>query len=155
MIASLLTSVPLEGSSFSSLNAKITMPTIQRLTPVLVYEDLAAAHDFLVEAFGFEPGGVERDASGTAVHAEVTAGGTAIWLHRVSPEHRLASAGALAAATSGLYVHVDDVDAHFRRAQAKGAKITSPPANRSYGVREYASEDAEGHRWWFGAALRR
>jgi uncharacterized glyoxalase superfamily protein PhnB len=140
-----------EGWSSYILNSKGNMPTIERVTPILVYEDLAAAHDFLVDAFGFEPGAVERDGSGTAVHAEVSAGGTTIWLHRVSPEHNLASAGESSTGSSGLYVHVDDVDAHFMRAQAKGAKVTSPPQDRSYGVREYASQDAEGHRWWFGA----
>jgi hypothetical protein len=37
------------------------METITRVIPLLVYEDIEAAHDFLVKAFGFQPGGVERD----------------------------------------------------------------------------------------------
>jgi hypothetical protein len=28
------------------------MPTFERITPVLTYRDIAAAHDFLVQAFG-------------------------------------------------------------------------------------------------------
>ena len=36
--------------------------------PVLVYEDLEAAHDYLVEVFGFASGGLHRDADGTVVH---------------------------------------------------------------------------------------
>jgi len=36
------------------------MPTPQRIVPILVYEDIAAGHDFLVKAFGFVSGGIER-----------------------------------------------------------------------------------------------
>ncbi len=46
----------------------------ERVIPILVYEDIPAAHDFLVEAFGFTSGGIERNAEGRAVHAEVRAG---------------------------------------------------------------------------------
>jgi uncharacterized glyoxalase superfamily protein PhnB len=130
------------------------MSTIERLVPLLVYEDIAAAHDFLVQAFGFEPGGVERDRNGMPVHAEVLAGETKIWLHRVDPKNNLVSASSSPTATFGLYVQVDDVDAHFIRAQAKGAKVESAPQERPYGVREYASRDIEGHRWWFGSPSR-
>jgi MerR family transcriptional regulator, thiopeptide resistance regulator len=130
------------------------MPSIERLVPLLVYEDIAAAHDFLVQAFGFEPGGIERDQNGMAVHAEVLAETTRVWLHRVDPKNDLVSARSSSTATSGLYVQVDDVDAHFMRAQAKGAKVEGPPQDRSYGVREYASRDIEGHRWWFGSPSR-
>jgi uncharacterized glyoxalase superfamily protein PhnB len=44
------------------------METITGVIPLLVYEDIEAAHDFLVEAFGFQPGGVERDPDGNVVH---------------------------------------------------------------------------------------
>ena len=59
--------------------------------PVLVYEDIEAAHDFLVEVFGFTSGGLHRVDDGTVVHAEVRNGDAAIWLHRVTAEHELAS----------------------------------------------------------------
>ena len=50
------------------------MPTFERLIPVLTYQDIASAHDFLVRAFGFTSGGVSRDASGQPIHGEVRAG---------------------------------------------------------------------------------
>jgi uncharacterized glyoxalase superfamily protein PhnB len=121
------------------------MAKCERATPLLVYEDIPAAHDFLVKAFGFESGGVMRDAQGQAVHGEVRAGDTAIWLHRVAPEHGLAST----LAASGLVVYVDDVDAHFTNARAAGARIDSEPVDQPYGLREYGARDLEGHRWWF------
>lgn len=57
--------------------------TIERIIPLLTYEDIAAAHDFLVGAFGFSSGGVHRTSEGKAVHGEVRAGSAAIWLHHV------------------------------------------------------------------------
>ena len=128
------------------------MSEIEGITPVLVYQDIAAAHDFLVAAFGFEAGGVDRDGDGNAVHAEVRAGGQAVWLHRVTGEHRMAQARS-APSSNGLVVHVADVDAHFRRAREHGAEIESEPRDMPYGQREYGARDPEGHRWWFATRL--
>ena len=113
---------------------------------MLVYKDIAGAHDFLVKAFGFEPDAVDRNAQGQAVHGEVRAGDTTIWLHRVTAEHGLV---APATSSGGLVVHVDDVDAHYQRASAAGAKIETAPQDQPYGQREYEARDPEGHRWWF------
>src|SRR4051794_34384519 len=96
------------------------MSEIEGIVPVLVYHDIPAAHDFLVRAFGFEAGGVDRDGDGNPVHAEVRAGHQAIWLHRVTGEHRMGSP-ATAPSSNGLVVHVADVDTHFRRATQNGA----------------------------------
>src|ERR1700681_2281124 len=60
------------------------MSKFERIIPLLVYEDIPAAHDFLVAAFGFAAGGVERNAEGLAVHGEVRVGDTEIWLHRAT-----------------------------------------------------------------------
>jgi hypothetical protein len=40
------------------------MPSFERIIPVLTYQDIPAAPDFLVNAFGFNGGGVHRDAEG-------------------------------------------------------------------------------------------
>lgn len=129
------------------------MPAFDRVIPVLTYRDIAAAHDFLVEAFGFAAGGVHRTPEGTPVHGEVRAGETAIWLHRVTAEHQLDSPLAVDVANSGLVVHVDNVDAHYQRARAAGAQIDSEPVDQPYGQREYGVRDLEGHRWWFAAPV--
>ncbi len=121
---------------------------------MLVCEDIASTHDFLVEAFGFEPGGVQCDGEGRPVHGEVRTGDGAIWLHVVSPEHELASPTALSAASAGLVVYVDDVDAHHRHASDAGAVIDTPPTDQEYGQREYGARDPEGHRWWFATPTR-
>jgi uncharacterized glyoxalase superfamily protein PhnB len=128
------------------------MPTVERLTPILVYEDISRAHDFLVEAFGFASRGVEHDGEGNSVHAEVYVGDFAIWLHRVAPEHHMLAARSFRGATGGLYVHVADVDAHYERARALGVEIESELRDQPYGTRDYGVKDLEGHRWWFGSA---
>ena len=130
------------------------MTSIERLIPVLVYRDISAAHDFLVQAFGFEPGGVERDAAGKAVHGEVRVGDSTVWLHRATGEHQLDSSETVDMAGAGLVVHVSDIDAHFARAQAAGARIHYEPTHQPYGQREYEARDSEGHRWWFATLLR-
>lgn len=125
------------------------MTEFQRTIPLLVYEDIERAHDFLVDAFGFGAGGVERDGDGQVVHGEVIVGDGRIWLHRVTPEHEMASPRTMDAAIGGLVIHVDDVDAHFERARAAGATIDKEPTDQPYGQREYGARDPEGHRWWF------
>ena len=121
--------------------------------PVLVYEDIEAAHDFLVGTFGFTSGGLHRLDDGTAVHAEVRNGDAAIWLHGVSPEHDLASPRGAGASHGGLSVIVPEVDAHYARTRAAGARIDSAPTDQDYGLREYGARDPENHRWWFSSPL--
>ena len=129
------------------------MSVIERTIPLLVYDDIEAAHEFLVDVFGFAPGGVQRDGQGLVVHGEVTAGDLVIWLHRVSPEHEMASPSTMNAQSGGLVVHVEDVDAHYKHARDAGARIDSEPTDQEYGQREYGVRDPEGHRWWFATAL--
>ena len=131
------------------------MASEKKVIPMLVYQELEAAHDFLVKAFGFESAGLERDGDGRAFHAELRHGTASIWLHRVTAEWELQSAREQPMASSGLVVHVPDVDAHFSRASAAGARIDDPPRDQPYGQREYGARDPEGHRWWFATPLAR
>jgi MerR family transcriptional regulator, thiopeptide resistance regulator len=121
--------------------------------PVLVYEDIAAAHDYLVRVFGFTSGGLHRAPDGTVVHGEVRNGEAAIWLHRVTPEHEMASPREAAASHGGLEVMVPDVDAHYAHSVAAGAHIDREPSDQDYGLREYGARDPENHRWWFSPPI--
>ena len=129
------------------------MTTAERVIPVLVYRDIQAAHDFLVEAFGFGSGGVDYGPSGEAVHGEVRVGQTDIWLHRATEEYDMDSPLKVDTAGAGIVVHVPDVDAHFERARAGGAQIAYEPIDQPYGQREYEAQDPEGHRWWFATPM--
>ncbi len=121
--------------------------------PVLVYEDIEAAHDFLVRTFGFTSGGLFRLDDGTVVHAEVRHGDAAVWLHAVTVEHEMASPRDAAMSHGGLEVVVPDVDAHYARSKAAGARIDREPTDQEYGLREYGARDPENHRWWFSSPL--
>jgi MerR family transcriptional regulator, thiopeptide resistance regulator len=125
------------------------MTAFTRVIPLLIYRDIQAAHDFLINVFGFESGGVERGDNDQAVHAEVRVSETIIWLHRVDAEHQLNSPLAHNMTSSGLVIHVEDVDAHYARARAAGAQIDYEPTDQPYGQREYGARDPEGHPWWF------
>ncbi len=122
---------------------------IRRRISILVYRDLAAAHDQLVEVFGLTPGEITLDQSGHAVHAEVYAGDGVVWLHPETDAFGLASPQTLGAATATMAVMVDDVDEHHRLVAAKGAEIVYVPVDQPYGYREYSARDREGHLWSF------
>ena len=124
------------------------MTNFGQCVPLLVYKDIPRAHDFLVNVFGFEGGGVEYNSQGQAIHGEVRIGGTALWLHRATEEHDLDSPLS-GVSGSGVVVFVDDVDAHYYRVQKEGVTTDSEPVDQVYGQREYGVRDPEGHRWWF------
>ena len=54
------------------------------------------------------------------------------------------------AGPAGMYVVVDDVDAHHQRAVEHGVEILMPPTDQDYGSRDYMARDAEGNIWSFG-----
>ena len=116
------------------------------LIPVVPYEGIRAAHDYLVDVLGFESGGVVEVDDGTVVHGEVRVGRRRIWLHAVAGGLTTPRLGG--SASGGIVVHVADVDAHFERAKAKGATILREPTDEDYGQREYGVQDPEGHSWY-------
>ena len=125
-----------------------------KVIPILAYRDLQAIHDFLVDAFGMQPGVVERDGEGRPVHAEIyDAGGNTVWLHRHAPDTGLSSPADVPSSTGGVVVLVEDVDAHFQHAKSRGAQIDYEPMNQDYGFREYGARDPEGGRWYFSQPL--
>jgi uncharacterized glyoxalase superfamily protein PhnB len=127
--------------------------TVQRRISILVYRDLEAAYEYLERVFGLGPGQLTRDGDGHVVHGELQAGDGVVWLHPESPQFGLASPRTVGAATATMAVMVDDVDAHFRHAQAEGAVIDYEPVDQPYGYREYSARDSEGGLWSFMKSL--
>jgi uncharacterized glyoxalase superfamily protein PhnB len=123
------------------------------LVPILVYDDIEAAHDYLVDTFGLTSGGLHRLDDGTVVHGEVRNGDAPIWLHRVTAESEMDSPRHAAMSQGGLSVRIPDVEAHFARVKATGARIEREPTDQPYGLREYGVRDLENHRWWFSSPL--
>ena len=123
--------------------------TINRRISILVYDDIEAAHDYLIRVFGFGPGDVMRDPDGSVVHAEIQAGDGEFWLHAESAEFDLKSPKHLGGSSSTMAVMVDDVDSHHAHAVEQGGTISYEPVDQPYGYREYSAVDPEGHLWSF------
>ncbi len=117
--------------------------------PTLLYADAKAAIKQLTEAFGFTELAVYEDEDGKVVHAELAQGNGAVMLGSKGTGSAFDEA-MQAAGTTGVYVVVDDVDAHHRRAVEHGARILMPPTDQDYGSRDYMARDIEGNVWSFG-----
>jgi uncharacterized glyoxalase superfamily protein PhnB len=136
----------------------------QRVVPFIGYEDAAAAIDWLGNAFGFvEDRSARYEENGTITHAELQLEGATIYL---STPRGYASPRSIRAESElahraydnpwvidGLFVQVDDVDAHHTRATEAGATVLRGPEEPGIGFRVYSAEDIEGHRWMFGQRL--
>ncbi|MBE8473236.1 VOC family protein [Streptomyces justiciae] len=117
--------------------------------PTLLYADAKAAIRQLTEAFGFTELSVYEGEDGSVFHAELVQGNGAVM---VGSKGRggLFDAAMKDAGTTGVYVAVDDVDAHHRHAVEQGAEILMPPTDQDYGARDYMARDVEGNIWSFG-----
>jgi DNA-binding transcriptional MerR regulator/uncharacterized glyoxalase superfamily protein PhnB len=125
----------------------------QRRIGILVYCDLEAVFNHLVDVFGLGPGEITRTANGDAVHAGIEAGDGVLWLHPESSEFGLASPKRAGVSTAMVAVMVDDVDAHFRHVASHGGDIVYEPVDQPYGYREYSARDNEGGLWSFMKAI--
>ncbi len=133
--------------------ASATARGLPTMYPSVVYDDAPAAIDWLCRAFGFERHLVVPGPDNTIAHAELAIGSAMIMLGSSSDEPPRKSPKTLGAATGGIYVVVDDVDAHSARARAAGAVIVRAPKDQEYGGRLYTCRDLEGHDWSFGTYL--
>ncbi len=125
-----------------------------RITPHLFYDDVAAAIDWLVKAFGFEIRLRMTDKAGAVVHGEVDLKDSLVMLGLAAEVEAWESPRTLGGRVSQrLYVFVDDVDAHYERALSAGAEIIREPADQYWGDRVYECIDPEGHRWKFAQHL--
>jgi len=123
-----------------------------RVTPYLYYQDVAAALRFLADAFGFREKLRMPGSDGKIAHAEMTLGDGLVMMGCPGADYR--NPKRLGQTTQGLYVYVDDVDAHCARAKKAGAKIINEPEDQFYGDRRYGAEDPEGHHWFFATHIR-
>jgi uncharacterized glyoxalase superfamily protein PhnB len=107
--------------------------------PFFGYDDANGAISWLEKAFGFERGEVVQN-DGKVAHAELWYGPGAVML----------GSGDGNAGGDGVYVVVEDIDAHYARAKAAGAEIVRELHDTSYGSRDYMARDPEGRLWAFG-----
>ncbi len=122
------------------------------ITPYLLYEDCEAAIEWLANAFGFKEELRFVGDGGYVNHAEMELGGATIMLGDPGPDYR--GPNRLGGTTMQLYVYIDDVEAHFKRAKAAGATIVKELMDEEYGDRRYDVKDLEGHFWSFAQRVK-
>jgi len=113
--------------------------------PILHYENPEAAIRFLTEAFGFRELVVHKGLDGSITYVELEFGGAHIGFGPTSDRSSPFDLGPV-----GVYVALDDPDAHHERAVAAGVEIVMGLTDSDHGSRDYAARDPEGNVWCFG-----
>ena len=109
--------------------------------PFMRFADADAALEWLGRAFGFKEHAVYRsgeDNEGPIHHAQISLGPGLVMLGQGDP------------AEHGVYIAVEDADAHYEQAKAAGAEIVRDIEDTPYDSREYTARDPEGNVWSFG-----
>ncbi|MEX2982155.1 VOC family protein [Streptomyces sp. C36] len=119
------------------------------VSPALLYDDAQAAIRQLTEAFGFLRTALYESEDGTVLHAELVYGNGMVMIGSRGRggvfDHAMRQAG-----PAGVYVVVEDADAHHARAVEHGVEVLTPPTDQEYGSRDYMARDVGGNIWTFG-----
>jgi len=116
-----------------------------KLYPSLRYNDAKAAHQWLQDAFGFEPVALYEDDHGGVAHAEMRWGSDLIMFGTAREDHYGERVG-----QGWVYATCEDPDALYACAKAAGAEVTMELTDQYYGSRDFAVRDLEGNQWNFG-----
>ena len=114
------------------------------IIPHVHYRDVLEAIAWLGKALGFEEHfryGDPSSVSGSQIHL-----GDA-WLMIRRAASNVQTPAQLGFGTQSLTIFVEDVEGHFERAKAAGAKIVEDPHETEYGEFQFAMLDYEGHHW--------
>ncbi|MGV9773892.1 VOC family protein [Streptosporangium sp. NPDC003464] len=122
-----------------------------RVVPFLRYQDAPAAIEWLGKVFGFRPALTVPGPKGGIGHARLVLGEAVVVLASVrDSEPYLRSALDLPAVSQGVFVVVEDLEAHYEQASARGAEIVVEIEATPEGPRVYQALDLEGQLWAFG-----
>ncbi|MGT2526335.1 VOC family protein [Streptomyces nojiriensis] len=118
-----------------------------RVTPYLCVDGAAAAIDFYVSVLGARERMRMSAPEGRIGHAELELGNSLVMLADEHPEMDFRSPAAVGGTPVTLHVYVEDVDAVFAEALARGATEPRPVRDEFYGDRTGQFQDPFGHRW--------
>ncbi|WP_236242681.1 VOC family protein [Streptomyces sp. CC228A] len=118
-----------------------------RVTPYLCLDGAAAAIDFYTSVLGARERMRMEAPDGRIAHAELVLGDSVVMLSDESPEMNFRSPRTVGGTPVSLYVYVEDVDAVFAAALARGATELDPVRDQFYGDRSGRFEDPFGHHW--------
>lgn len=114
---------------------------------VLAVRELEVSTRYYVEVLGFAPDPI--DASGWSF---LTRDRFRVMLGECPDEK---PAGELGNHSYFAYWNMDRVDEFYREIVARGALVTSAPADKPWGLREFAMRTPDGHRITCGEQIRR
>ncbi|NUS55154.1 MAG: VOC family protein [Streptomycetaceae bacterium] len=118
-----------------------------RITPYICVDGAAAAIDFYVAVLGAVEQVRMAGPDGRIGHADIQLGDGIVMLADEFPDMDFRSPKSIGGTAVTLHVYVEDADAVFAAAIAKGAKAVRPVADQFYGDRSGQFEDPFGHRW--------
>ncbi len=122
------------------------------LIPFIQYHDAPGAIAWLQRAFGFKPHLVVSGEDNAVAHAQLLLGERNMLMASSRKAGGVAAqAKSDASAAAGIYVVVDDPDAHYQRALQAGAEMVMDIEDQDYGGRGYTCLDIEGNLWSFGS----
>jgi uncharacterized glyoxalase superfamily protein PhnB len=125
-----------------------SVPTNVLLSHV-TYRDLPEAIRWLGNTFGF----VEHFRYGDPVAgSQLHLGDAWIMARAAKPEYR--TPAELGFGTQSLTVFVEELEKHYERTKAAGAKIVEELHETEYGELQYAALDLDGHHWLFARHAR-
>lgn len=118
------------------------------IIPTLRYRDAAKAIQWLTEAFGFTQTLVVHGADDTIAHAQLSHGTGMIMLGSETDggDGRLV----LEQGPSSIYVIVDDIEEHYRKARETGVEVIRELEEESYGGYGFTVRDFEQNIWSLG-----
>jgi uncharacterized glyoxalase superfamily protein PhnB len=116
------------------------------IVPILIYPDVNAALEWLCDAFGFRERLRSADRRGVIGHAQIVSGAGDIMLGRAGGPYTAPGGDRV---NQYVLVAVEDVNAHFEHARARGARIIQPLEDMPFGTRHYTAADPAGHWWTF------
>lgn len=115
------------------------------LTPIVTYEDCAAAIDWYKKALGADELSRAVGPDGKIMHAEIRIGNSIIMMH----DAMMGGKGPLELGASpiGMWLYVEDCDALFNRAIEAGGATIRPVEDQFWGDRCGTFKDPHGYAW--------
>ena len=130
------------------MSAKPIPDGYDSLIPSVIVRDAAKAIEFYKDVFGAtELMRMNYPDSPKIAHAELKIRDHVLMLGDENPQMGAVAPPAGAPPSSSVMVYVQDVDAIFNKAIAKGAKGTMPPMDMFWGDRYGKFIDPFGHLW--------
>lgn len=118
------------------INKNLSM-RIRSIVPIFHVSDVDAAVHHYTTVLGF----AQSFRYGT--YAGLTLGPCEVHVTDIGESRHIVGAGT-------AYVLCDEVDGYFAKIKAAGARLKTEPANRSYGMRDFAVFDVDGNQISFG-----